>query len=207
MYYGASTWDASATQTGVSVVGDTSVSLSYQSGTLILDWVDGGISSYAGITPNGLAEYDSYPGDNHSDLLASGNSPSATSGGVDRSSLGAHDLLLPSYYIEKTTGPDILWGAAIAAFVNASGQVVGSPFAPGESDSNIAVPVGATELLLGVNSVFFESQTIGSWTYDVTLTAQAGVGGGVPEAPTYLMAVLGFLALAAAGARRSVARA
>jgi hypothetical protein len=38
-------------------------------------------------------------------------------------------------------------------------------------------------------------------------TTAVGVSGGVPEPSTYVMAALGFLAMAAFGARRSLARA
>jgi hypothetical protein len=41
----------------------------------------------------------------------------------------------------------------------------------------------------------------------IQLSLSAGVSGGVPEPSTYVMGLLGFLAVAAFGARRSLARA
>lgn len=199
MVYGITSWLKGATPTVVSVAGDSSVSLAYQSGTFSnLQNETGGPTSYTGVTPNGVIDMiDEIEGNEYE---ASGNSPTGrTTGGLFESG-----YYLPSYYIETTTGPDIWWGALIASFADSSGKVIGTPFAPGENDLDVVVPTGATELLLGVNTYMMGTSwpNSGSWTYDVTQNV-GGVDGGVPEAPTYLMASLGFLAMAAFGARRA----
>jgi hypothetical protein len=128
--------------------------------------------------------------------------------------IGTYGDILPSYYIETTSGPDIYEGALIANWANSAGQMVGTPFAPGDSEL-VNVPTGATELMFGSNADDYNYLS-GSWNVDVAEYSQvngagslmnAGVTGGVPESPTYLMAALGFLAMAAFGARRSQAHA
>jgi hypothetical protein len=181
--------------TTVSVVGDSSVSIDYISG--VINPVLWGAGQASNILPDG------YQGQTY----GTGNSPRQLPG------YGFASKVLPSNFIEPgNTGPDIYVGALIAAFADSNGKIVGTPFAPyagwtsmasGATDANIAVPTGATELLLGTNNNALNATTPYSWTFDVTLTAQVGVGGGVPEAPTYLMALFGVLALGALGARRA----
>jgi hypothetical protein len=141
---------------------------------------------------------------------ASGQSAHETNGSGTGLSGGQDSggYLLPSYFIETTSGPDIYAGALIANWANSAGQMVGTPFAPGNSDL-VNVPTGATELMFGSNNDAY-AYLSGSWNVDVAEYSQVngagtminGIAGGVPEAPTYLMALLGALALAAAGARR-----
>ena len=180
--------DESVGPTVVSVAGDVSASFSYVGGTIAEYVFHPSLSSLAGITPVGVS----------SDPYGSGNAPTTLR------PTGSTGQLMPSSYIEPgNVGPDIYFGALLASFADSSGQVIGAPFAPGDSDANVMVPDGATELLLGVNQDYFGSiMTSGSWTYDVTLI-QGSVGGGVPEAPTCLMALLGMLALGTLGARRA----
>jgi hypothetical protein len=96
-----------------------------------------------------------------------------------------------------------LFGVLVATFANSSGVIIGAPFEPGNLADTVAVPIGATELLLGLSTGPGDFGSLsGSMSIDVT-QLQGGVGGGVPEVPTYLMAALGFLAMAAFGARRA----
>jgi hypothetical protein len=180
----------------VNVVGYSSVSLA-ASGTVTEAFYEGygDYFSVSGIAPTGV-----YSNDGNK-YYGTGNSPYVMTGwGPDAD---GRSNSLPSNFIETSnTGADILWGALLATFVNGNGVIVGTPFAPGLSDQDIAVPTGATELLLGVNEDYFGAGTSTAWTVTATLM-QGGVGGGVPEAPTYLMGLLGMLALGALGARRA----
>jgi hypothetical protein len=210
---------ASTETTGPSVVdvaGDTSVSikLAANSGTIsesmreLISYTTG----YGNVT-----ESDIYPIGFSGQLLVSTGRYESTEetygSGVDTVSsgwwsrgVGSYGLTLPSYYIDPTNqGGDIYLDTLIASFADSSGKLIGAPFAPDVSvlfgGYDAVVPTGATELLLGVNSDYFANGA-GAWTFDVTLEG-GGVGGGVPEAPTYWMAALGALALAGLGARRA----
>lgn len=184
----------------VSVAGESSISLS------ATGYVTESILSYGTYSDISVSGY------NNLNEFGNGNSPTSLAGVGPGQGSYFSQAWLPSHFIEPTnTGPDIYLGALIATFADNNGVIVGTPFAPGSSDSSIAVPSGATELLLGVNNDVFEQGGVlvpggPTWTVTATLT-QAGVGGvsgGVPEAPTCLMALAGFLAMAAFGARRSV---
>jgi hypothetical protein len=189
-YYGYNSHGSALTAGGVdplkwvppSVValnaGDVSVTIAYQSSTAAFD---GWTMTAAGVT--------GWTGASSSTYESGHNDTSGT--------------LLPSYYTPGATKG--LYGVMVAAFANSAGVMVGTPFEPGILSDTVTVPTGATELLLGMSIVGVGTSYTGSVLMDVT--QNASVGGGVPEAPTYLMAALGFLAMAAFGARRSLARA
>ena len=60
----------------------------------------------------------------------------------------------PSYYVPSTEWP--IYGAQmIGSFANASGTVIGQPFLVPPTRISLVVPVGATELLLGINDCLF----------------------------------------------------
>jgi hypothetical protein len=158
--------------------GMASVTIDYQSSTAVLDGYAFDAAGVAQLT------YANYP------AMADGyqiNNPAVRA---------------PSYY--TAASPKGLYGALIVSFADSNGVIVGTPFEPGDSSDTVAIPTGASELLLGLNEAnLFTSNgaTSGSLMIDVTQNAN-GVGGGVPEAPTYWMALLGVLALGALGARR-----
>ncbi|HUB24222.1 MAG TPA: PEP-CTERM sorting domain-containing protein [Tepidisphaeraceae bacterium] len=91
----------------------------------------------------------------------------------------------PSYWIPAAQYP-VYSTELIATFADASGAIVGTPFAAGLSDT-VTVPAGATQLQLGVNDTNY-SDNAGSWTI--------GVSNVVPE-PTSLglLAIGGLLAM------------
>ena len=85
----------------------------------------------------------------------------------------------------------------IGAFTDASGVVIGTPFATGDGPFTIPVPAGAIYLDLGVNDDIY-SDNSGALLVDVT-----GLASGVPEASTWAMMVLGFAGLGFAAYRRA----
>jgi hypothetical protein len=110
--------------------------------------------------------------------------------GIGLTGLGSSGQPFPSFYIDPTnSGPPIYLNALIGAFTDSSGVVIGTPFAPGDGPFTISVPVGATELSLGVNDDIF-SDNSGSLQINV-----AGIASGVPEPATWAMMLLGFAGL------------
>jgi len=137
--------------------------------------------------------------DGHSDTAAGTNSWTYANNPTLASGIFI-GMRLPTYYTDLS--PAGLIGTLIATFADSNGVIIGTPFEPGNSADTVAVPSGATELLLGlVTGPGYMQSMSGSMLVDVTLNG--AVGGGVPEAPTYWMALLGMLALAALGARRA----
>ena len=87
---------------------------------------------------------------------------------------------------------------------------MGSPFEPGNAADVVAIPTGATELLLGTNysgelyglSVVSGALTVG---VDVSTNNNLVSPGGVPEPSTYVMMTMGLLGLVAWKRRRDAA--
>jgi hypothetical protein len=89
----------------------------------------------------------------------------------------------PSYWMNPATYP-IYASELVGTFANNSGQIVGTPFAIGNSGTFI-IPAGATRLQLGVNDIGY-GDNAGSWTVQIT-------GAAIPE-PTSVTLVLMALA-------------
>jgi len=88
--------------------------------------------------------------------------------------------------------------------------VIGKPFDPtlltavGKTETYV-VPTGASELLFGVNADR-PPNPYGSYDMSVTMNgvpgSSGGVSGGVPEAPSYLMALMGIFGIGAISMRK-----
>ena len=71
----------------------------------------------------------------------------------------------PSYYMNHGTYP-IYASELVGTFANSSGQIVGTPFAIGNSGTFV-IPTGASRLQLGVNDVGYGDNS-GSWTIQIS---------------------------------------
>ncbi len=100
--------------------------------------------------------------------------------------IGNSGGVFPSFYFNPTDYPAYL-AALVGTFTDSSGQIVGTPFLVGLARS-VVVPVGATQIQLGINDDIFRDNT-GSLT--VTVAGPDAVG--VPEPSSF---VLGASALA-----------
>jgi hypothetical protein len=114
---------------GTSVLPTYQITLSYQSGTVV---VAGGTGA---VDANGLL---SYPNPDLSPHL-NGNCPSF-------------------YMVESASSPKYL-AELVGTFANSQGQIVGSPFAIGDGPVTFIVPAGASQLQLGVNDNLFSDNT------------------------------------------------
>ena len=91
---------------------------------------------------------------------------------------------------------DIYLNQLVGTFADSSGVIVGTPFAIGNGPFQIAAPLGATQLLLGVNADIFAVEVSGS-----------SLAAAVPEPATWAM-MIGGLGLAGGSLRvrrRSIA--
>ena len=146
--------------------GATSVTITYESG----------LASAFGGTPPSV------------DALGYVGSPFCS--GVGCTGIGSSGTPFPSFSIDPTnSGAPIYLLALIGAFTDASGGVIGLPFAPGDGPFTIAIPAGAVDLSLGANDDIF-SDNSGGWTIGVT-----GVSSSVPEPSTWAMMIAGFAGL------------
>ena len=89
----------------------------------------------------------------------------------------------PSFYMNPSTYP-IYGGELVGTFADSTGQIVGTPFAVGLSGT-FTIPVGATQLQLGVNDDLFGDNS-GSWNIQVT---------GIPEPTTWSLLALGIVTI------------
>ena len=91
----------------------------------------------------------------------------------------------PSYYIDPTnTGPAIYLSALVGAFADASGAVLGAPFAVRDGPLSVTAPAGATQLLLGINDDNFADNS-GSLSIRVDGVSAA------PEPGTWALMIAG----------------
>ena len=99
-----------------------------------------------------------------------GRAPYADAGGdtsyVANDAGGSSGNNFPSYYVDSSTYPVYL-AELIGTFADATGQIVGTPFAIGNGPLSVAAPSGASELLLGINDDIFSDNT-GSLLVSVT---------------------------------------
>jgi hypothetical protein len=98
----------------------------------------------------------------------------------------------PGCYTGQTTYLEQLLGT----FANASGVIVGSPFALGNGPTLKVIPAGATQLLLGFNDGWYNDNGSG---INVKVTEIAAV----PEPESYAMLVAGLGLLAFFARRRT----
>jgi hypothetical protein len=175
--------------------GATSVTVAFQSSSASLYGIGAQVPSYI--------DYGSGTPGSYSEGGAMGGPNGWIPWAIDQGTSG--NIRLPSYYFGLDSSPNAGYGALIASFADSNGVVISS-FAPGDSPDTLAVPVGATELLLGLND---GNNTIqGSMMVDVSQSSGvgglgSGAGGGVPEASTWVMMLLGAAGLGAAMARRA----
>ncbi|HVN03862.1 MAG TPA: hypothetical protein VMT86_05550 [Bryobacteraceae bacterium] len=99
---------------------------------------------------------------------------------------GSSGTVEPSYYVDPATYP-IYLGELVGVFADSSGDIVGTPFAIGDSLS-FTIPSGATQLLLGVNDDIY-SDNQGSYTMSINERA----GSSVPEPATSCEMLAGIL--------------
>jgi hypothetical protein len=126
--------------------------------------------------------------DANGNVVAPGADPNAYFGPINDAP-GDSGKHFPSRYM-PTDWPENLM-QLVGTFADASGAIVGSPFAIG-SGRIVTVPNGATRLQLGVNDDFFGDNG-GSLEVRVAL---------VPEPSTWLMLAAGFGLLAGVSIRR-----
>jgi hypothetical protein len=100
-----------------------------------------------------------------------------------------------SFYFDHATYPAYV-AELVGTFANSTGAIVGTPF-PVSLGTTVTVPVGATQLQLGINDDIF-SDNRGSFTFTVTGPAFSAV----PEPSTLTLAGLAGLALSGYASRR-----
>jgi hypothetical protein len=79
---------------------------------------------------------------------------------------GSSGKVEASFYMNPATYP-IYLVELVGTFTNSLGAIVGTPFALGDGPTTITVPVGATQLQLGVNDDIYHDNA-GSFTVDVS---------------------------------------
>ena len=104
----------------------------------------------------------------------------------------------PSGFMPPATFP-IYLSQLVGAFANSSGQIVGTPFSVGDRAAGLIVPVGATQLQLGINDDIY-SDNDGSLVVRVTGPSSTST---TPEPSTAGLIFLDAAALAALICRRS----
>jgi len=92
----------------------------------------------------------------------------------------------PGLYTPLGPGQNPQLQALLGTFVDASGQIVGSPFYIGNGPVHVAAPLGSVFLFLGVNDTGY-SDNLGSLNVSVNEVLAA-----VPEPSTWAMMILGF---------------
>jgi PEP-CTERM motif len=161
--------------TVVSVNGGDNITITYLSGLT---------SAFSGLAPS---------------VDATGYVGSGFGSGTGLTGVGSSGNVFPSFTIDPTnSGSPIYLAALIGDFVNASGVVIGTPFAPGDGPFAVTAPSGAVALQLGLNDDIFSDNT-GDLQIDVTGST---VVSGVPEPSTWAMMILGFCGIGAMTYRR-----
>jgi PEP-CTERM motif len=102
---------------------------------------------------------------------------------------GSSGKYAPSYFMDPATYP-IYLVELVGTFAD-NGIIVGNPFAIGDGPTNLTIPAGANELLLGSNDDIY-SDNVGSWTLDVTGPQVSTT----PEPASILLLAIGLLAVA-----------
>ncbi|SEA47484.1 PEP-CTERM protein-sorting domain-containing protein [Nitrosospira multiformis] len=99
----------------------------------------------------------------------------------------------PGQYIPGTNYLEQLLGT----FANASGSIVGSPFTIGNGPLSVAIPTGATQLLMGFNDGWYNDNGAGNLTMKITEVPA------IPEPEIYAMMFAGLGLLGFTAQRRS----
>ena len=81
-------------------------------------------------------------------------------------SVGLTGKVTPSYYMNPSTYP-IYSGELVGTFTDSTGAIVGTPFAIGDGPTNLIIPVGATQLQMGINDDKY-SDNAGAWMVKVS---------------------------------------
>jgi len=149
----------------------TNSNLSFTAGNaLLIQVLSGSVSAFA---PD-------YPFvDANGNVVTPGNDPNAFVGAVN-DGLGSSGNGFPSRYMGPYP-PDINLMELVATFADSSGKIVGTPFFVGSSRTRI-VPVGATQLQLGINDDIYDNNA-GSFLVSVT---------NVPEPEGWLIMLSGI---------------
>ncbi len=134
--------------------------------TLTITYLDGLTSAYGGTDPyaDGIGDTN-YEADDAS---------------------GSSGQFFPSLYMNPYP---IYLQALVGTFADASGEVVGTPFAVNNGPLDVVIPAGATQLQLGFNDDIFSDN---SGALDVRVEGAAAV----PEPATMAVLGLGMLGLA-----------
>jgi hypothetical protein len=106
------------------------------------------------------------------------------------SGTGSSSTVSPAYYMNPSTYP-IYLSELVGTFADASGDIVGTPFAIGDGPFTIAVPNGASQIQLGINDDIY-IDNLGGFNVDVSgqgLTA-------TPEPGSLLLLGTGILSMA-----------
>jgi hypothetical protein len=111
---------------------------------------------------------------------------------------GSTGTVFPSFYMNPATYP-INLGELVGTFASNTGAIVGTPFAIGDGPTLLTIPVGASQLQLGVNDDRFDDNT-GSWSIQVS---GPGVLTSVPEPGTGVLCGLGLGACLLLSRRRA----
>ena len=115
--------------------------------------------------------------------------------------LGSSGQPFPSFYM----GPfpvdgsrDVFLNALVGTFTDSSGMIIGSPFAINNGPLTVMIPVGATQLQLGINDDIFADNT-GSLLVNVS---GPGTAVAVPEPATMTLLGMGLAGMFGVGYRR-----
>jgi hypothetical protein len=129
------------------------------------------------------------------DFLPAAYTAAGVPGVIINQDTGSSGKVEPSFYTAADN--PVLLIELMGAFADASGKVVGDPFAIG-LDRSIVAPSGATQLLLGLNDDIF-SDNRGSLVVEVTGPSAIAA---VPEPSTWAMMILGFAGIGTMAYRR-----